>query len=234
MSSTFVNIVSHMMRRGFMGKFNAQNLMIARREKKLTQDDLAIQIDVARATIINWESGRFEPDAYNMGKLSKALDKPTSYFKDTDLMIKEPSAKYGSDVDLRSIKALTPDNVINLPLLASIPAGLPDYSDKDIESFTRIPRYLFPGADFIIHCCGDSMEPEIGKGAYCVIKKETQALNNRIMLVKTEDGFTIKRVIKKGNTIELHPTNGNYKVIKPKELKIIGEVIGTWKRISPK
>ena len=126
--------------------------------------------------------------------------------------------------DLFEVREHTPaynkDNVIILPLLAGIPAGLPDYSEKDIESFAQVPRYLFPGADFIIHCCVNSIEPEIEKGSFCVIRKETEPLNHHLMLVKTGDGFTITRI--------------PHKIIRSKELKIIGEVIGTWNRIKPK
>jgi repressor LexA len=197
-------------------------IMFARREINMRQEELANKMGVSRTTIVNWESNKFAPTQDNLERLSGVLKKPVSYFFEIDK----------SDVDLSSFKPLTSDNTVTLPLLASIPAGLPDYSNADIESFTNIPRYLFPGADFIIHCCGDSMEPEIGKGSYCVIRKETIPLNNAIMLVKTEDGFTIKRIIIKGKTIELHPSNGDHKIIRPKELKIIGEVIGTWNRIS--
>jgi len=76
------------------------------------------------------------------------------------------------------------------------------------------------------------MEPDINKDSLCIIRKEREAIHGKIMLVQTEDGFTIKRIIKKGAAIELHPTNGIHKVIKPKELRVIGQVIGTWKRIE--
>lgn len=206
-----------------MTNIDGKAIMLARREKNFNQGELAKKIGVSRTTVVNWENGITQPDDYNQKKLAEVLGN----------IFDEPKAQYTADVDIQSAKPLNSENTVTLPLLASIPAGLPSYCEKDIESFTHVPRYLFPGADFIIHCSGTSMEPEIGYGAYCVIRKETQPLHNHIMLVNTEDGFTIKRVVKKNDTIELHPANDNHKIIKPKELRVIGEVIGTWKRIKP-
>lgn len=215
-------------------KFNPKKLLISRRENGLTQEDLARAVGVSRNTIILWENGRSEPDAYNLIRIEKALNKPQAELFDEEYSsVRETREQYGcGDVDIRSIKPLTSDNVITLPILASIPAGLPEYDDKDVESFAQIPRYLFPGADFIIHCCGSSMEPDIHKDDYCVVRKETVPINGKIMLVKTEDGFTIKRVVKNGNSVELHAQNGGTKIIRPKQLLIIGAVIGYWRKMD--
>lgn len=126
---------------------------------------------------------------------------------------------------------LTPSNTIKLPILADCPAGLPEFSDRDVEMFVDIPRFMFPGADFVVKCIGDSLEPEIKKGDFCVIRKMTEPLDAKPMLVKTPDGICMKivRKDKKGKTW-LCSLNPNYKPFVANEYTVIGLVMGRWNR----
>lgn len=204
-------------------KIDRLKILIALKEQRKNQKWLAEKLETDPSLISKWIRGIVNPGKNSLKKVSKVLNKSTSYFL-VENIIRENIEPY-------SFTPLTGGNVVTLPLLADMPAGLPDYSNKDIESFTHIPRYLFPGANFIIQCIESSMEPEISKGTYCVIRKELHPLHNRIMLVKTEEGFTFKRTVRVKNKIELHPSNKKHKIVRPKELKVVGEVIGTWKRI---
>lgn len=51
-----------------------------RKEKGLTQADLADQVGVARATVINWEKGITRPDAKELQAVAKSLDKDLTLF----------------------------------------------------------------------------------------------------------------------------------------------------------
>lgn len=126
---------------------------------------------------------------------------------------------------------LTDKNTISLPILADVPAGLPDFSEADVETFWDIPRWVFPGADFVVKCNGDSLEPKLHLGDYCVIRKTEEPLNGRAMVVKTENGICMKVINKlKDGTIELRSTNAKYKPFIPQELTIVGLIIGHWRR----
>ena len=129
------------------------------------------------------------------------------------------------------VTPLTDKNTISLPILADVPAGLPDFSDKDVETFWDIPRWVFPGADFVVKCNGDSLEPKLHLGDYCVIRKTEEPLHGRAMVVKTENGICMKVINKrKDGTIELRSTNPKYKPFVPEELTIVGLIIGHWSR----
>ena len=93
-----------------------------------------------------------------------------------------------------------------------------------------IPRFLFPGADFIVRCIGDSLEPKIHKGDFCVIRKMQEPLDGRAMLIKSENGVCMKVIKKIKDSVELCSTNPKYKPFTPKELTIIGLIIGHWSR----
>lgn len=54
--------------------FNPNLLLIHRRRLSMSQEELAKKLNVARYSIINWESERFEPD-------DDSKDKISQYFK---------------------------------------------------------------------------------------------------------------------------------------------------------
>ncbi|MED5884659.1 helix-turn-helix transcriptional regulator [Streptococcus anginosus] len=48
-----------------------------RKEKKLTQTELASKLDIGQSAYAKWENGRTEPTLENIVKLSKILDTTT-------------------------------------------------------------------------------------------------------------------------------------------------------------
>ena len=111
--------------------------------------------------------------------------------------------------------------------------GKPDYCELDekvIDDFLEVPNFMFPNSNFIVKCLGTSMLPDIPPQAYCVIKKMDTPLNNKFMLVKTENGFTIKKIVITNGKIQLEYLNPKGKKIIPKEIKIIGKVLGIFNK----
>ena len=63
-----------------------------RKEKGLSQEELAYMIGAEGNLISRWERGASNPSTYYMQKLSEALDKPVDYFMKNDYVdIKERS-----------------------------------------------------------------------------------------------------------------------------------------------
>ena len=125
---------------------------------------------------------------------------------------------------------LTKTNTIQLPILADVPAGLPEFSDRDVEMFVDIPRFMFPQADYVVRCIGDSLEPKIHKGDFCVIRNMNEAIDGRAMLVRTENGSCMKVIKKLKGVPQLCSLNPKYKPFTPKSLEILGLIIGHWSR----
>ena len=191
------------------------------KEAGLTQQKLADKLGITNPVVNVWVTGKRIPTVESIKKIAEATNKPYSFFIDSNEF--EPSVK---------AIPLTSNNTIQLPILADVPAGLPEFSDRDVEMFVDIPRFLFPGADFIVRCVGDSLEPKIHKGDFCVIRKMTEPLDGRAMLVKSESGVCMKVIkkIKDSMMPQLCSTNPKYKPFTPKELTIIGLIIGHWSR----
>lgn len=125
------------------------------------QSKLADDLGINQSSVSNWLRGRNYPNPDVIKKMAKLF----SVKEDELWAIFNPYAndkkKQKQIEGLREVEAipLTQHNTIQLPILADVPAGLPEYSDRDVEMFVDIPRFLFQGADFIVRCVGDSLEP---------------------------------------------------------------------------
>ncbi len=193
-----------------------KNLMA---EKGINQSDLAKELGITRGVVSGWFRGVRNPKRETIEKIANVLKVPLA-----QLLIDE-------EIDTSTVQPLNDITTMKLPILTTVVCGKPDYCTIDeqvIDDFAEVPKKLFPDSDFIVRCVGESMLPEIPPQAYCIIKKIDVPLNNKNMLVKTENGFTIKRIKVVDGKIELHFLNPSGKKIIPKEIKIIGKVVGTY------
>lgn len=187
------------------------------------QTKLAEDLGVNQSSVSNWISGRNFPNPDLIKKMADLFN-----VSEQEVRVCLNDEEFTQEVNA---VPLTKSNTIQLPILADVPAGLPEFSDRDVEMFVDIPRFLFPGADFIVRCIGDSLEPKIHLGDYCVIRKMQEPIDGRAMLVRTENGSCMKVIKKiKYGLPQLCSTNPKYKPFTPKELSIIGLIIGHWSR----
>lgn len=197
------------------------------KEAGFTQTDFERKLDIGENLISRWASGDRTPSIKSIKKIAKALKKPLSYFLDDFMSEDEFNKSVISLQDKTKIK--------KLPIVATVNCGLPDYcnyTEGIYEDFMEVSAMVYPDADFIIRCQGDSMIPTIPPDAYCIIKKIETPLNNKIMLVKTENGYTIKKVVIKNGKVQLHYLNPADKIIMPKEILIVGKIIGIHSKID--
>lgn len=187
------------------------------------QTKLASILGVSQPTVARWMNGSVEPTAENISNMAQAFGVLEDEVREALSEINE----YSNQINA---VPLTPINTVTLPILADVPAGLPEYSDRDVEVFKDIPRDMFPGADFVIRCIGDSLSPKFEIGDFCVIRKCTEPLHGRPMLVETENGYCMKVIKKTEKGPQLCSINKKYKPFYPKSLRIIGLIIGLWTR----
>lgn len=190
---------------------------------------LSKMLGVTLPTVTGWFNGSFAPSEKNIWRMAELSN--CSYLDIKDMFDNARKERLEKEFSPQ-VKAipLTPTNTIQLPILADVPAGLPEFSDRDVEMFVDIPRFLFPGADFVVKCTGDSLEPKIHKGDYCVIRKTEDLIEGRPMLVKTEEGVCMKIIKKLKSGIKLCSLNPKYEPFVTNEIQIIGLIIGHWSR----
>ena len=132
---------------------------------------------------------------------------------------------------------------IRVPVLGTIPAGIPLEAIEDILDWEEIPAAWGSGDRqyFGLRVKGDSMYPRYLEGDTVILRKETtyESGDDCAVLVNGEEA-TLKQVIKKGDgSLELRPTNPAYppRIYSPAEIgalpvQIIGVVVELRRKIK--
>ena len=119
-------------------------------------------------------------------------------------------------------------DVINIPVLGTVQAGLPILAHENFETMIKIPTNMFgKGELFGLRVRGDSMIDEcIQEKDIAIIKKVSTFENGEIIVVDTGNGVTIKKGYKEKDNLRLEAANKNYSTIITKKARIIGKLIG--------
>ncbi|MCP9237913.1 LexA family transcriptional regulator [Lewinella sp. JB7] len=102
---------------------------------------------------------------------------------------------------------------LNVPLYSSVSAGFPSPADDYLEDHLDVNTYLVqnPTSTFFVRVRGDSM---IRVGIYpddiLVVDRSLPAAYNAIIVAVIDNEFTVKRLHKRGNCLQLIPENPRY------------------------
>lgn len=127
---------------------------------------------------------------------------------------------------------LVQEEVINVPLLGRVAAGLPIYADENIEEYLAFPKTLVPEADvFALRVAGDSMKDAgILSGDIAVVQKQETATNGEIVVALIEDEATLKYFYRDKKAVRLEPANKNYKPIVSSQATVVGKLVGIYRQ----
>lgn len=172
-----------------------ERLRNARKEKQLTQKELAAKINAKHNSISNWENNQNMPDPETIENLCWALDVQPNYFF--------------------SVNTSLPSGIIpmpemrKIPLIGSIACGAPILADEHIEEYIDIPHHI--QANFALTCKGDSMiNARIFDGDVVYIRQQETVENGEIAAVLIDGDATLKRVKLHSDRIILEPENPMY------------------------
>ena len=175
-----------------------EKIKYLRSKEGLTLEQVGDFVGVGKSTVRKWESG----DIKNMRRdkiasLAAALHTTPAYLMGWD---EKP--------------ALPPDAIPyvrgrRLPILGTIPAGVPVLADENIQGYVLLPDGV--KADFVLDCAGDSMiDAAIDDGDTVFIRKQPEVENGEIAAVLIGEEATLKRVYWNGNTLTLMPANKDF------------------------
>jgi len=126
-------------------------------------------------------------------------------------------------------------NVVNVPLIGKVTAGLPITAIENIEEFFPLPETFGTNEDnlFMLEIMGDSMiEAGILNGDYVVVKQQQTANNGEIVVAMTEeDEATVKRFFKEESYFRLQPENSSMEPIIVEKVSILGKVVGVYRHL---
>jgi repressor LexA len=127
------------------------------------------------------------------------------------------------------------NNVINVPVVGKVTAGLPITAIENIEEYFPLPERLAPADEnvFMLEIMGESMiEAGILDGDYVIVKQQATANNGDIVVAMTEeDEATCKRFFKEKDYFRLQPENSTMDPIILRNVSILGKVIGVYRQI---
>ena len=126
---------------------------------------------------------------------------------------------------------------IRLPLFShKVAAGFPSPADDYIEGRLSLDEHLIQHKDstFFVRAKGNSM---VGAGIFdgdlLVVDKSLSPASGDIVIAVVDGDLTVKRLIKRGETITLKPENPRFKEIEfhdGQELQVWGVVTSTTKK----
>jgi repressor LexA len=129
--------------------------------------------------------------------------------------------------------SLNRKEMINVPILGTITAGLPILAVENIEDTFPLPvNYIKSNKDlFILKVSGESMiEAGILNGDFSIIEKSNSANNGEIVVALIDNEATLKRFFKEKDHIRLQPENKNMAPIIVPECQVIGKLVGIYRQ----
>ena len=193
-----------------------------RNERGISQRQLAEFLKVAPSTISMYENGQREPNFEVLESLADFFNVDLNYLlgktnKTTKIILDSESSKG-----------------IKIPVLGTVPAGIPITAVEDILDYEEIPKsWENQGEFFGLKIKGDSMYPTLENGDVVIVKKQSTADNGDTVIVMVNgDDATCKRYERSETGIMLIPNNSAYnpvfytnEEIEALPLTIIGKVV---------
>ncbi|MBQ5312107.1 MAG: helix-turn-helix domain-containing protein [Oscillospiraceae bacterium] len=171
------------------------NLRRLRRERKLSQQDIAEKLGMTRQAYCHYENEKRRVDIDNAMRIADILGVTLGELSGDD------EGLFGGFEPIRSQK---------LPLLGKIACGEPIF-DEITDTYISVSADI--KADFCLVCKGDSMiNARIHDGDVVMIQRADIVDNGRIAAVAVGDEVTLKRVYyyPEKDFLELRPENPSY------------------------
>ena len=164
----------------------------------LTQAQLAAKLGVGRTTVTMWENNSAEPDNTMLLNIAAILNVSVDYLLGADCAVSSETAE-----------------PIRIPVVGSVPAGIPISAIEDIVDWEDIPQDMTAGGKeyFGLKVKGDSMYPEYLDGDTVIVRKSPVCDSGDVCVVYV-NGYeaTLKQVKldPEDGSLTLIPRNPNY------------------------
>jgi repressor LexA len=124
-------------------------------------------------------------------------------------------------------------NVVDLPVIGAVAAGVPTLAAENIESTISLPTEVVrDDATFVLRVKGESMiGAGIFDGDYVVVRQQPTAANGDIVVAQIEDEATVKRYYREPDRIRLQPENPTMDPIYSRDVTVLGKVVAVFRRM---
>lgn len=130
--------------------------------------------------------------------------------------------------------------VISLPIIGKVAAGMPLFAEENIEGYFPIAaEFIHKGKFFVLAVQGNSMiNIGIYDGDYIIVESKNTANNGEVVVAMVEDddsmeaSATVKTFYREDDYIRLQPENDTMEPIIVNDCEIIGKVIGVYRSME--
>lgn len=205
-----------------MARFS-DRLRELRNAKDLSQSDFAKQLGISKSSVNMYERGEREPNF-------KMLEQIADYFNvDMDYLLGKSNIRSKNDID-KYLLPLPP--MKEWKVIGSTACGSPLH--RELEETIMAPANI--DADRVFRCVGDSMiGAHIFDGDLVFVKTGEFVEDGRIGVVRIEDEYTLKRIYRGENYLELRSENPKYPPIiirgEQENAEIIGKAVQFLSRV---
>lgn len=197
----------------------AQRLKELRKLRGISQTALSNELGLSQQAVGKWETGRSTPDPAMLSRIAAFFDVSTDY-----LLGRAPSAT--------STDGWQAAGEYPIPIIGTVRAGYGALAlEEDYgEEYARVKD---PQNYFYLLVKGDSMEPRIFEGDLALVRRQQTLESGELgVMVFGEGEGTLKKYIRRGNTVILQPFNSAYppQIIMGEDLDhlyIAGKVVET-------
>ena len=200
-----------------------------RKKHNMTQAKLAERIGSGQNTLSYWERGIYDIDTTSMYKMADLFGVSVDY-----LLGRENARSLPSQPPIPE-DAVDPPQMYPVPIVSTIPAGIPIFSEMDIEGY-EMADVRNPEGHVYLRVRGSSMVGAgILDGDLALIRLQPTADTGDIVAaqVNGDHETTLKRFKREGSTVLLMPANPAYEPIvltvkqfEQDEARIFGVLVG--------
>ena len=207
-----------------------------RKEKKLSQTQIAEMLGVTQAAVSKWEVSNVPPGVINSKKLAEILDVTV------DELLKGEKSEPVKEVQY--VPSDRSKKFIRVPILGRIPAGIPIEAIEEVEDWEDFPiSDTIQGRQYFgLKIKGDSMEPEYRDGDTIIVQQQENCNSGDDCAVMVNgDDATFKRVRLHEDGLTLQPLNTKYdprfftaKEVQSLPVRILGVVVEIRRKVRRK
>lgn len=136
-------------------------------------------------------------------------------------------------IEVTGERQLRQQRLVSIPLVGRVTAGQPILAIENVEETYALP-YDFVRGDsvFMLRVEGESMiNAGIFDGDLVMVRSQESADNGDIVVALLGDEATVKRFFHEGDQVRLQPENTNMAPIYSRDVRVLGKVIGLYRRM---
>jgi len=150
------------------------------------------------------------------------------------LLRRDPSKPRAIELLVGKAKRAMPGRGAGLPLVGQVAAGQPILAEENIEEYLDVPDIIGgEDGDYVLRVRGESMKDAgILEGDYVVVRPADEAADGEIVVALIGEEATVKRYFLEADHVRLQPENEAMEPIRTTEAKLLGRVVGVFRRVS--